>query len=407
MRSKPASVLLVNQYFWPDVAATAQLLSDLAEDLTTAGYRVTALAGRACYVGEGSSLSAREEHSGVAIERVWSSRLGRGSRSGRIIDYLTFFASAFVRLLLRPRVDVVVCLSTPPFVAVLGLIARLRGSRFIYKVEDLYPDVAIALGVLRRGSLTSRIFGGISRWLLSRCDAVVVLDEGMAAAVGVAKPRRVEVIPNWSDGSAIRPQPASGEAFRQRHGLAGAFVVLYSGNIGLAHRFDAVADAARLLAVEDPDLRFVFVGQGARRAQLEAQTHGLGNVLFLDYQPRVSLGDVYNAADVHLVTLQDTVSGLLWPSKYPAALAAGKPVLLVGTETSEIYREIEEGAVGWSVPHDGASIAGILLEAHADRATTLERGRRARELFESRYSRRLTSVRWLELVASLAGKCGT
>src|SRR6185295_6774844 len=149
MSGTQRTLLLINQYFWPDRAATAQLLADLAEDLAAAGWTVTALAGRGTYApGRAGPLPARERFGDVAVRRVRCTDFGRFSRFGklgRIADYATFLLAAALGVLLGPRPDVVVCLSTPPFVALLGALARLRGARFVYKVEDLYPDVAIAL----------------------------------------------------------------------------------------------------------------------------------------------------------------------------------------------------------------------------------------------------------------------
>ncbi len=393
---------MINQYYWPDVAATAQLLSDLGEDLASAGHYVCALAGRGSYAGTGKKRAPREEHCGVEVVRVWCSSLGRHSRLGRIADYASFFASAAWRVWRRPAPDVVICLSTPPLVALLGLLCKRRGSRFIYKVEDLYPEVAVALGVLREGALSTRILRWISRRALAGADAVVVLDNGMEEAVVKAGAERVWVVPNWSDGSAIRPQSASKSGFRSDHDLDRSFIILYSGNMGLAHRFDAVSQAARSLEGTHPDVRFLFVGRGPQRARLQADTRGLGNVLFFDYRPREMLNDLYAAADVHLVTLRDEVAGLLWPSKYPAALASGRPVLLVGGENSTIWREILQRGVGWCCAHDPADLTDAVLAAKAELATSDERRSRARELFDQRYSRELTSQRWVELVENLA-----
>ena len=146
------SILLINQFYWPDRAATAQLLTDLAEDLAAAGHEVTVLAGRGAYALEGRvRLKRQERRRGVEVRRLWCTSFGRGQLLGRAADYSSFLLSASLAAVAGKRFDVAVCLSTPPFLALVGLIARVRGSVLVYKVEDLYPDVAIALGVMRRG----------------------------------------------------------------------------------------------------------------------------------------------------------------------------------------------------------------------------------------------------------------
>lgn len=398
-------ILLINQYFWPDRAATAQLLTDLAADLAAAGWEVTALAGRGHYVrGREGGLPARERLGAVAIRRTWATdfgRLSRWGRLGRLADYASFFLSAAWAVLTGPRQDVAVCLSTPPFVALLGRLARWRGARFVYKVEDLYPDLAVALGALARDGLFTRALSMLSAVLLRSADATVALDHAMATVLERRGARRVTVIPNWADGLALHPDAEAGARFRAEHGLAERFVVLYSGNLGLAHRFDAVAAAARELAAAEPRICWLIVGHGPRLAELVRMVDTLEQVIFLEYQPRELLNALYNAADLHLVTLEDEVAGLLVPSKYAAALAAGKPVLVVGGEGTDLHREIRELALGWCCPHSAAAVTAAVREAAGDPAATAERGRAARRRFDERYSRALTSQAWGDMLARL------
>ena len=400
MAGVPAQVLLINQYFWPDVAATAQLLAELAEDLGAGGASVTALAGRCSYVpGMGGKLPRREEWRGIQIRRVRCTSFGRGSTLGRLADYLTFLAGAKLAVLFGQRRDAVICLSTPPLVGVLGLLARLRGARFVYKVEDLYPDVAMMLGTLQAGSLVARAAAGLSRLVLRRADAVVALDGAMAEALSRRGARKVDVIPNWADGRAIRPDAEAGPTFRREHDLEGRFVVLYSGNLGLAHDFTAVTDAARTLAEVEPRLLFLFVGGGSRLAEVRAATEGLANVRFMPYQPREVLRRLFNAADVHLVTLRDEVAGMVVPSKYAGALAAGKPVLLVGGRGTEMHEEIEREHLGWCCKHESAAVRAALLHACRHTEVLDGMGARARKLLERKYERRLCTRQWAELLS--------
>jgi colanic acid biosynthesis glycosyl transferase WcaI len=400
-------VLLVNQYFWPDRAATAQLLTDLAEDLVEAGFEVRALAGKGTYApGREGPLPSREEHRGVAVRRVPCTDFGRGRLLGRLLDYGTFLVSAALAVLFGPRADAVVCLSTPPLVAVLGLLARLRGARFVYKVEDLYPDTAVALGALEADSLLARILARVSCFVLARADRVVALDAAMGETLARRGARHVTVLPNWADGKALAPDPEAGRRFRDEEDLPpDAFVVLYSGNLGMAHRFDAIVEAVRrtdLPTAAGPSIFWLFVGAGPRRAEVESAVEGQANVRFLPYQPRQRLRALYNAADTHLVTLRDAVAGLLVPSKYSAALACGKPVTLVGGRGADMEREIREQGVGWALPHDPEAITAAVRDAASsppDRAAAREAA--ARAVFDREYDRHGVTRRWTELLRSL------
>lgn len=399
-------VLLVNQYFWPDRAATAQLLTDLAEDLAAAGWQVTALAGRGHYVrGREGGLPARERRGAVDIRRTWATDFGRLSllgALGRLCDYASFLLSAAWAVATGPRQDVAVCLSTPPFVALLGLVVRLRGARFVYKVEDLYPDLAVALGALPPRGVVTRSLARVSSVLLKNADATVALDQAMAQELEKRGARQVVVIPNWADGEAIRPDPEAGGTFRREESLGDELVVLYSGNLGLAHRFDAVARAAVMLSGTRPGVSWLVVGHGPRLQELKTMTAALANVKFLGMQPRERLNALYSAADLHLVTLRDEVSGLLVPSKYAAALAAGRPVLVVGGAGTDLHREIAERGLGWVCPHDPERIVQAVAEAAGDRAELRRRGEAARLCFEERYSRALTGRAWSRLLERLS-----
>lgn len=400
-------VLLVNQYFWPDRAATAQLLSDLAEDLAAGGWQVTALAGRGHYVrGREGRLPARERWGAVEIRRTWATDFGRLSRLGvlgRLCDYASFLLSAAWAVITGPRHDVAVCLSTPPFVALLGWVARLRGARFVYKVEDLYPDLAVALGALPPRGMMTKLLSWLSGVLLKTADATVALDQAMAYELEKRGSQQTAVIPNWADGEAIRPDPQAGAAFRREESLGEGFVVLYSGNLGLAHRFDAVAHAAVILSEMQPAVSWLIVGHGPRLAELKTMTATLATLSYLGMQPRERLNALYNAADLHLVTLRDEISGLLVPSKYAAALAAGKPVLVVGGTGTDLHREIVERGLGWTCPHDPERVAAAVAEAARDRGATRRRGQAARLCFEERYSRALTGRAWSRLLERLSG----
>jgi glycosyltransferase involved in cell wall biosynthesis len=390
----------VNQFFWPDVAATAQLLSDLAFDAAEDGWEVSALAGTAPYdVLGGRRLPVRETVRGVSIERLPTSPLRRGlARDGA--SYASFLARVASRALRSRRGDVVLTLSTPPFVAVAGWLARRRGARFVYKVEDLYPDVAIALGAVRSRALAT-VLRRASRALLRSADAVVVLDDAMRARVERERggERGLHVIPNWADGEAVRPSAPSSSAFRTSLGIPpGAVVFGYSGNLGRAHRFDALLEAARRLERRRPEAVFLFTGGGSQQGLVAAAARTSRNVLLRGFQPRERLGDVLAASDVHVVTLRPEVEGLLFPSKVAGVLAAGRPVLFLGDPGGALAREIREAGVGWCAPHDPDAVETTIESIASDPEGRAEKGRAARAHFERRYARAAMRARWLRVL---------
>jgi colanic acid biosynthesis glycosyl transferase WcaI len=393
-------VLLLNQFFRPDLSATAQLATDLAEDLVASGLEVTALATRGSYQG-GGRLPGSELHRGVRVERVRCTSLGKSSIPRRLLDYVTFYLSAAARVHAGPRYDVVIAMSSPPLVATLGaMLRRVRGTRFVYWLQDVYPELAIEFGVLRASSPAARALDAISRSTLRSADAVVVLGEAMAELVRAkgVEPSRVHVVPNWADEHALRPVPREANEFRRAHGLEGKRVVLYSGNMGRAHDLTTLLGAARLLRGE-PDLVFLFVGGGAKRGEVELAARDLPSIRLLPYQPREGLSESLSAGDVHVVTQAPFTVGLIEPSKLYGVMAVGRPVLFVGPPGTEAARTVEREGIGEVVACGDPASAAAALRRLLQRGSEL--GPRARTAFERGYSRSLRTSRFGDLIRSI------
>lgn len=387
-------LVILNQFFYPDHSATSQLMTDLAESLVGRGMQVTALAGRGRYNG-GERLPPREGYRGVRVERAWATSFGKRSVAGRLADYFTFYLGAAWKLLALPRHDVVMALTTPPLIGLLALLAcHLRGMKMVALVQDIYPDVGVALGTFREGSLATHLLDRLNRLVLSHADRVIVLGDCMrervASKVGMEREDRIDVIHNWADGEKIRPlEDGVRSPFAEKHGLAGRFVVQFSGNLGRVNDFDTPLKAARLLRDRE-DIVFLFVGDGAKAGEIKefVRRHELKNVLLLPYQPRETLLHSLAAGDAHLVTLAEGLAGLSVPSKTYGILAAGRPVLFVGDPRSDVARLVAEHGCGEVIPTgDAGRLACIVLAWADDTKSAAALGRAARDLFLRRFDR--------------------
>ena len=391
---------LVNQFFWPDGAATAQLLADLAEDAAGSGWSVSVVTGRGGYALPGGvRLGSRERWRGVAIDRIWTPDRTKGLL-GAALAYLAFLLPVVWRAMRWRRDEIVVTLSTPPFVSVVGWLARVRGAKFVYKIEDLYPDVALALGVLHQGGL-ARGLERAARFITRRADRVVVLDEGMRRTVAAQRgsDAGVVVIPNWADETDIRPKPTSESQIRQELALGShELLVGYAGNFGRAHRFDALLEAIAVCEARSLPIRFLFTGAGSEAPRIQAAARTSGTLTVGGYVARHELGDLLAAADIQIVSLRSEVEGLLYPSKVAGILAAGRPILFLGNPHGDVAREIREHAVGWVAPHDPDAICACLEEILSSREEREIRGQHARTWFDKAYSRSRTSAAWLSLL---------
>lgn len=390
-------ILAINQYYAPDHAATSQLLTELCEDLVERGDEVTVVASRGRYFG-GEKLPAQEVLRGVRVVRPWATSFGKNTIPGRLADYLTFWGTAVARAIAEARPDVMLAVTAPPMIATGALVvASARRVPLVMWAQDVYPDIAVAVGMLSERAPAASALAALMRATYKASRRIVVLSNGMRDRLVTqgAPADRVRVIANWADGRAIRPMAHANNAFRREHAADGRFVVMYSGNLGVGHDFATFISAARLLQDRCPSALFLFIGDGSRRKEAEDLARGMHNVSFLPYQPYEMLGSSLSAADVHLISLRPAMEGLIVPSKLYGALATGRPVMFVGPEGCEVSRVIREHDLGWQGrPGDASGLAAAIETAAASAAWCEERGRRARALFDQHFDRPVAVQKW-------------
>lgn len=326
-------ILLLNQCFYPDVVSTAQHLTDLATSLTSRGHEVTVVASDRGYDDPSTRFERREHWNGIDIIRIPAASFGKSSMWRRALNFGSFLLLCSLRLLVLRRYDVVVALTSPPLISFLAaLFVKLKGGSFCFWVMDLNPDEAIAAGWLEQSSATSRLLQRMLNYSLKVAARTVVLDRFMKERV-VAKgvdATRVAIVPPWSHDEEVVYSAAGREAFRQQHGFADRFVVMYSGNHSPCHPLDTLLDAARSL----PEIAFCFVGGGSEQAKVREA--GLSNVKCLPYQPLNELSNSLSAADLHVVVMGEEFVGIVHPCKVYNILSIGAPVLYIGPEPSHI-----------------------------------------------------------------------
>lgn len=365
-------VLLLNQTFHPDRVSSGQHLTDLALALVAEGHAVTVLTSARGYDDPSVAFPAHERWRGIDIVRIRSVALGKTARWRRAVEFGSYAVQCAFRLARFPRVDVVVALTSPPLISVLGaLFTRVKGGRFVFWVMDLNPDEAVAAGWLKRDSIAAKVLGGLLRFSLRTADAIVALDRFMAdiiTAKGIA-PDRITVLPPWAIESVSFDQSGR-QAFRDRHGWTDRFVVMYAGNHSPCNPLDTVLAAAERLR-DTPDLLFCFMGGGSefRRIEQVAADRRLQNVVCLGYQPREKLAGALSAADLHVVTFGDDFRGLIHPCKIYNVLKVGAPVLYVGPQPSHVTEVIETSGgriPAWVARHgDVDAVTRAVIDARA------------------------------------------
>jgi colanic acid biosynthesis glycosyl transferase WcaI len=409
-------VLLLNQAFYPDVVATAQHGKDLADELVRRGHRVTAVASRSIYGKAGAVLPKSElvtvpggKHP-IKIERVGASIFGKAGYAARIADFALFYILAFAKVISTDRPDVVISFTTPPFIGLVGIINRMvRGSKAVYWVMDLYPDVPVVCGIMKRESLATRFFEALNRFILRHSDVDVVLGRCMRDLVlSKGTPEdRVRMISIWSDTDGMDPIEPADNPVRAAMGIPPTdTVVMYSGNFGIGHDAQTLCRAMERLQ-NVPGLRFEFVGGGKRRGEVEKfiKERNLTNVRWHDYAPRENLGRSLAAGDIHLISLKEGAEGVMVPSKLMGILAVGRPSVFIGNPSSEVARVLTETGSGIVVREgDDAGLAEAISSLANDPTRRTEMGNNARRALHGTYDAHTACRHWIDLLEEVTGE---
>ncbi|HEX4794510.1 MAG TPA: glycosyltransferase family 4 protein [Humisphaera sp.] len=344
---------LINQFYPPDISPTAHLCASLAKHRAARGDHVTVLTSRSGYV---SAVDRRTFDHGVNVRRIWSTRLGSRSRLTRLIDWGTFYFSTLICALVLPRQDVIIAMTTPPYIALAAILHKLLhpSTRIVLWNMDCYPEAIERTGMVKTGGLISCIMRAMNRAIFRRLDHLIVLDGAMDQLLEQYKPRDRQlastVIANWEDASQFELEgPKEKWTEPTAAALRGKFVLLYLGNAGYGHEFQTLIDAAKQL--RDDPVAFLFVGGGAKREWIrsECRANALNNIILEDYVPRERVAEVMRTADAALITLENQMAGVMSPSKLHACLAMGLPILYVGPPHSNVDEAIARFCCGASV----------------------------------------------------------
>lgn len=395
------SVLILNQYYPPDTAATGLHAAGIAEACANAGHHVEAIVGQPSYGSDSIDAASREHRNGVDITRIAiGGRRGRARMLSRISAYLHYTAGAALHGS-RRHAGVVVAFHVPPTLpgVAAALAARLRAG-FIYVPQDIHPDILLASDLVRMPRFMAATWDAYNRYVLHRADWVVALGHGMRMTL-LEKGARAEnicVIPPWAEPE-LDVRPIDYE-FRRELGISADFVVVHSGNEGLVHPLDPVLHAARKLATDR--VAFVFAGAGVRRPDwiALAQRLQLINAHFIDYQRGERYARLVASADVGLVSLASGAERLAVPSRAFAFLAAGRPLVAHMAAAADVAELVQAEGAGWQVWGSDTTVA-LIRRLLREPETVRIAGMHARRAFEANLTRRALTARYVELISSM------
>ena len=402
----PTRIVILNQYYVPDVASTGHLLHELAVELVKLGFEVDVLTGRPSYGPPETwqECPLKEVVDGVKIRRLRVARFDKNFLPGRMFNYLTFVVPMILSVLIKSRRDTVYLYTTnPPFLGAIGwFVSLFRTHHYVTLLHDAHPQLGIWVGTFKKGSMIERVWMAINRRKYRRSKEAIVLCS--AAKELVAKtypvpPEHIHVIPNWASGEDLFPINKSESSIAKENDLIDDFVLLYSGNMGLYYDFDTVLEAAALL--KDEPFKLVLAGGGGKRNAIEkyVEENGLDNVVMMPYQPFEKLNESLNSCDASLVTIAEGIEGISFPSKLYTSLAVGKAIVALSEEWSELRQIVEHNHCGiWSALGDAEGLAKKLRGMIKDKAMTAAMSKCARDVFDMGYTRQVCAAKYAEVL---------
>jgi glycosyltransferase involved in cell wall biosynthesis len=392
-------IWVVSELYYPEETSTGHFLTKIAEGLAQDTV-VSVLCSQPTYSERGIVAPWSETRNGVNIRRCWGTRFDRKRGLGRVANLISISLSLFVQSSLRfQRNDSVLVVTNPPLLPFVVLLAcRLRRATCLLLVHDVYPEVLAAVGLIRKAGVRYRFIKGLSSWLFRTVSKVIVLGRDMARIAADKGRPDAFIIPNWGDLEFIVPMPRNDVKVLSALGLQHKFIIQYCGNMGRTHGLDSLVVAAKRLAGE---VWFLMIGSGARLEWAKEQAATACNMTVLERCSREHLCDHLNACDIAVISFISGMRGVSVPSRMYNVMAAGKPILAVADEDSELAMVVREERIGWVVkPGDIDGIVDVIRKAKNSPDELAEMGRRARLVVETRYSLALVIDKYRMLFSS-------
>jgi glycosyltransferase involved in cell wall biosynthesis len=390
-------ILLISEYFPPDMAGTGMVMEELAHDLQkTAEIRV--LAGKTSYFNKELYANYRTN---IRVKRIWHPNLNKNLKIGRLLNFIFFPLAVMTRLFSLKKADKIIIVSNPATIIVVGGLANFLFQKKVYYIwQDMYPDLAVELNMATKQSFSVRMMKKINHFGFSRVEKIILLSDKMKEYFAKEYSpwvSKTTVITNWVDTTKIYPS-SKDNPWSQVARYKDLFVVLYAGNIGLAYNFDPVLDAAIRLQNEK-NIVFLFVGEGAQKTDLQniKISKNLTNVDFMGYVPNEDYNKLLATADCHIVSIKNGIDNYSFPGKIYSYMASGRPILAITDQRSILAELVTKNSIGFVVS-DGAQLADAILKIKNNTDLSVILGQNSRKLAQQSYSRSHVTKQYLEVL---------
>lgn len=395
---------VITQFFPPDYAATGQLIEELVKQLEQQGVNIEVFTSQPGYAFSSNTAPSFERVDGIKIQRSRTAQLWPGRIRGKAVNGVLYTLRALLYLFRAWRRNNVLLITTaPPFLPVVGYLANLLFKLpYVCIIYDLYPDIAIALGVVSKHNWIAKLWQAINKRVWLKAKGIVVLSPGMKQRVLAHCPQvahKTSVIHSWANPELIVPIAKQENWFAWKYDLVNKFTVLYSGNMGRCHDIDTLLKAA--IELQDEPIQFVCIGGGAKREELIAQVNelGLNNFTFLPYQDKQVLPYSLTACDLSLVSIDPSSESLVVPSKLYSALAAGRPLAVVCSPHSYLRQLIAEADCGATFDNgDGHGLAQFIRLLNRDQELKERMGKAGRQYMRSHFTPKVISQQYLDVL---------
>ncbi len=407
--NRKKDVLFLCQYFYPEYVSSATLPFDTALSLTQAGYTVGALSGYPQEYSLNKNVPMSEIHNGIYIKRVKYIQLKRSNFVGRLINYFSFTAAIALRILEIRRYKVIIVYSNPPILPLIAAVSKkLFKTKIVFVSYDVYPEMAEITKTISPNSVISKVMKVVNKVVINNVDKVVALSSEMKSFLIENRPRltsnNIDVIANWYEDKGLpETYAAPTKGFLKDFVNEKNLVVSYFGNMGVCQDMDTIIEAMKKLKTDD-SIKFLFAGHGIKMKDLKEviKSENLSNVQVYDFLHGTDYEEALTASDCFLVSLAEGLTGLAVPSKTYSYMMAGKPVLAILGENSDIAKELRQYDAGYAMNvGDSNSLVSAIIELRSNQDKREYMGQNSRRLFLEKYTTQKSTEKYVELMRKL------
>ncbi len=405
-------ILLLCQHYYPEMVSTGLHMTELTTKMVELDTSIQinvfcAEPAKEEYFQD--SIKSNDEYKAVKIKRVSNIGKQHGSISSRVLFSLLFFIKTLnYAIIQRNRYDIIICTTNPPIVSIIPyLIKKLFRKPYIIIVYDVYPDIAVKLGIIKEFRFIAIFFRWLNVRVYNAAEKVVVIGVDMAELVRksmkIADENKLSLIHNWSDKNTVTPIRKDENTFIKKYNLQKKKILLYSGNMGRTHNIEPILEAAKVLKDEE-NIIFIFIGSGAKKKKISdfKEQNGLNNILQLPYQPIEIISHTLSSADIAFVCLEKEFTGLSVPSKAYGIMAAKVPIIGLLDSQSEIAKMLKKHNCGL-IWEDGSTqtLSELIIQMLNNESELNNMAQNAYNVFLQNYDISISASKYNSLIKSI------